>query len=111
MFSESVDQNAICAISDGKKSFQKEEPHPTLPFCVTIGPSPPAFVAIQISRNAATIRTKGAAQFSKRRIVFMPRTMMKILSTQKMAKLSHNVQCWPATIEALVQPLPKSDPA
>src|SRR5438034_347188 len=53
----------------------------------------------------------GAAQFSNRRTAFIPRRMMKMLITQKIAKLSHWVQCWPATIAELVQLAPKSLPA
>ena len=111
MFSERVDQNAICAISAGKNNFQNGAPHPTVPFCVTIGPRPPALLTIQTRRKTATRMTKGAAQFSKRRIAFMPRRMMKMLSTQKTPKLNQRVQCWPATTVALVQPLPNSEPA
>src|ERR1700674_355325 len=111
MFSESVDQKAICAISEGKNSFQNAAPHPTLPGCDTIGPRPPALLTIQTRRNSATRMTNGAAQFSNRRTALMPRVMITMLRAQKMAKLSHNVQCWPATIEELIHPLPKSAPA
>src|SRR5207302_10529928 len=103
MLSERVDQNAICAISEGKKSFQKEPPQPTVPFCVTMGPRPPALLVIQTRRKSATSRTKGAAQFSNRRMAFMPRMMMAMLRIQKTPKLSQRVQCWPASIDDLVQ--------
>src|SRR6201999_645136 len=42
-----------------------------------------------MSRAIAAPSTSGPAQFSNRRRVFMPRTMMAISSTQKMAKDSH----------------------
>ena len=112
MFSESVDQNAIMPISaGGKRTNQKLPPQPTLPGSLRIGPKPPAFVTIQASRPNATTSTNGAAQFSKRRTAFIPRTMIRMLIAQKMAKLSHRVQCWPATIPELAQPEPKSLPA
>ena len=112
MFNESVDQNAIMPINAGGKSTnQKLPPQPTLPGSLRIGPKPPALVTIQARSPRATISTNGAAQFSNRRTAFIPRRMMKMLITQKMAKLSHCVQCWPATIVELVQPTPNSLPA
>ena len=42
-----------------------------------------------MSSAIVATRTSGAAQFSNRRSVSMPRTMMAISSTQKMANDSH----------------------
>ena len=112
MLSDSVDQNAIIPISAGGNSTnQKLLPQPTLPGSLRIGPKPPALPTIQASSPSATISTNGAAQFSKRRTAFIPRRMMKMLIAQKIAKLSHWVQCWPATIAELVQVAPNSLPA
>src|SRR5215510_7042361 len=91
MFRESVDQNAIIAMSEGKNNVQKGCPQPTLPLWLRIGPKPCAEISIQISRNTPTTSTNGAAQFSNRRRVFMPRRMIAIWMTQKIAKLSHSV--------------------
>ena len=44
-----------------------------------------------MSSAIAAMSTTGAAQFSKRRSVSMPRTMMAISSTQKIANDSHCV--------------------
>src|SRR3974390_675998 len=92
MLSESVDQKAIMAIrAGGNVLTQKSEPQPSLPESLRIGPRPPAWLTIQMQRKIPTIRTNGAAQFSKWRMAFMPRTMMKMLRTQKTRKLSHIV--------------------
>src|SRR5256885_13739293 len=97
MFSDSVDQKAIMAMSDGGKSFsQKLLPQPTVPASLRIGPKPLAWITIQMRRKTATARTNGAAQFSKRRTAFMPRRMIKMFSAQKMRKLSHKGHGWGA---------------
>src|SRR6202011_1918358 len=111
MLSESVAQKAIIAVNDGKKSGQKEEPQPTLPLWLRIGPKPWAALTIQARRNTPISSTKGAAQFSKRRTISMPRRMIAIWITQKIAKLSHWVHGVPKIGAALIQPLPKSAPA
>ena len=64
-----------------------------------------------MSSTTATTSTNGAAQFSNRRSVSMPRTMMAISSTQKIAKDSHCVHGYPPMWATLVQPLPKMAPA
>src|SRR5579884_32124 len=111
MFKERVDQKAIIAIREGKNSAQKPGPQPNLPPWLRMGPKPWAATSIQIKRKKATTSTKGAAQFSNRRNVSMPRRMMAIWITQKMAKLSHWVQGMPASGAALSQALPNSAPA
>src|SRR4030081_956855 len=76
MFSDRVDQNAIIAISDGGNTFQNALPQPRLPGCDNSGPGPPALPSIQISSATNTTSTNGAAQFSNRLDVSMPREMM-----------------------------------
>src|SRR6202165_1964607 len=111
MFSESVDQNAIIPISaGGKRTNQKLPPQPILPGSLRMGPKPPACPTIHASRPSATTSTNGAAQFSKRRTAFMPRMMIRMLSAQKIAKLSQRVQCCPAIMDEFVQPAPNSFP-
>ena len=57
------------------------------------------------------ISTTGAAQFSNRRSVSMPRTMIAISSTQKIANDSHCVHGYPPmTGVACVQPFPATAP-
>jgi hypothetical protein len=73
MFSDSVDQKPIMPIRDGQNSFQKLPPQPSLDGWSSSGPNPPALLLIQISITSAPTITNGAAQFSKRRIVSMPR--------------------------------------
>src|SRR6266567_5818394 len=95
MFSDIVDQNAIIAISDGGNTFQNAMPQPSPECCDSNGPNPPARLRIQISSAMNTTSTNGAAQFSKRRNVSMPRQMMPIWITQKTANDSHNVHGCP----------------
>lgn len=73
MFSDSVDQKPIMPMSEGQKSFQKSPPQPSLEGWSSSGPKPPALLLIHHSITPAPSSTKGAAQFSKRRIVSMPR--------------------------------------
>jgi hypothetical protein len=61
MLSESVDQNAIMPMSDGQNTGQNLSPQPRVPASLTMGPKPPAWIVIQISRNSATTMTNGAA--------------------------------------------------
>ena len=44
MFSDSVDQNAIMAISEGKNTAQKLLPQPSLDGCERTSPKPPALI-------------------------------------------------------------------
>src|SRR5438132_14184088 len=112
MFNESVDQNAIIPISaGGKRTSQKLLPQPTLPGSLRMGPKPPAWFTIQMSNPRATTSTNGAAQFSNRRTASLPRRMIRMLSAQKIAKLSQSVQCWPATMDEFNQPAPNNLPA
>ena len=73
MFSDSVAQKPIMPIRDGKKTGQKSAPQPSFDGWSSSGPKPPALTAIQTSSTSAPTMTKGAAQFSKRRRVSMPR--------------------------------------
>lgn len=73
MLRESVDQKAIMPIRDGKKTGQKSAPQPSADGWSSSGPKPPALTATQTSSTTAPTRTKGAAQFSKRRRVSIPR--------------------------------------
>ncbi len=73
MFSDSVDQKPIMPISEGQNSFQKLPPQPSLEGWSKSGPKPPALLLIHHSMTNAPTSTKGAAQFSKRRIVSIPR--------------------------------------
>ncbi len=89
MLSDSVDQNAIMPMREGKKTGQKWAPQPSFDGCDRIGPNPCALTYIHTSRNTATTSTNGAAQFSNRRSVSMPRRMMNRLSSQKTRNESH----------------------
>ena len=111
MFSERVAQNAIIAISDGANSFQKSAPQPSFDGWDRIGPSPPASTITQISRATATTMTNGAAQFSKRRSVSMPRQMIAISITQNRKNEAHSVQGWSMTVAASTHQEPSSFPA
>ncbi len=73
MLRERVDQKPIMPISEGQNSFQKSPPQPSFEGWSRSGPRPPALSAIHHSITKAPTRTKGAAQFSKRRMVSMPR--------------------------------------
>jgi hypothetical protein len=88
----SVDQKPIMPMRAGKKTFQTPAPHPSFDGWSMIGPNPPALTLIQISSAIAPTMTNGAAQFSKRRSVSIPRTMVAICSAQNSAKDSHCVQ-------------------
>src|SRR3954466_10957437 len=68
MFSDSVDQNAIIAISDGKNVAQKSLPQPSLDGSDRIGPNPPALTTTYTRRIRKPTDTSGAVQFSNRRI-------------------------------------------
>jgi hypothetical protein len=61
------------------------------------------------SANAPT-RTSGAAQFSKRRSVSMPRTITTTWMIQNTAKESHSVHGSPAVEPALLHQEPKALP-
>src|SRR5262249_52696522 len=111
MFRESVAQKAIIAISDGKNRVQNDDPQPTLPPWLRMGPKPWAALTIQISRNTPSTSTNGAAQFSNRRRVFISRRMIAIWTTQKIAKLSHWVHGLPSNAGAFVQASPNRTPA
>lgn len=69
----SVLQKPIMPMRPGKKIFQKSAPQPTRDGSSRSVPKPPALFAIHTSRTTAPTRTNGAAQFSKRRRVSMPR--------------------------------------
>lgn len=73
MFSDSVDQKPIMPMRDGQNSFQKLPPQPSFDGWSKSGPTPPALLLIHHSMTNAPTSTNGAAQFSKRRMVSMPR--------------------------------------
>lgn len=73
MLSDSVAQKAIMPIRDGKKTGQKSAPQPSFDGWSSSGPKPPALTATQISSTTAPTMTNGAAQFSNRRRVSIPR--------------------------------------
>src|SRR5216683_4618959 len=111
MLSDIVDQKAIIAISEGKKTGQNRLPQPSLAGWESTAPKPCALVIMYTSSTTAATRTNGAAQFSKRRSVSMPRTMIAISSTQKIANDSHWVQGNPPMAGvAAVQPCPAIAP-
>ncbi len=111
MFSDSVAQKAIIPISDGANSFQKSAPQPSFDGSDRIGPSPPASTSTQISRATATTMTNGAAQFSKRRRVSMPRQMIAISIAQNRKNEAHSVHGWSITVAASTHQEPSSLPA
>ncbi len=92
MLRESVDQKPIMPIRDGKNTFQKPLPQPSSDGCDNSGPSPPAFTAIHASSASAPTITNGAAQFSNRRSVSIPRAITAISTTQKTPNASHCVR-------------------
>src|SRR5579875_369724 len=110
MFSDRVAQNAIIPISEGMKTGQKRDPQPSFGGWEKIGPKPPTRSTIQAisARNPAI--TSGAAQFSNRRIMSMPRQMISIWITQKIANDSHIVHGYPPKTAAVAQPGPASLP-
>ncbi len=73
MFSDSVDQKPIMPMRDGQNSFQKSPPQPSLEGWSSSGPKPPALSLIHHSITKAPTSTNGAAQFSNRRMVSIPR--------------------------------------
>lgn len=73
MFSDRVDQKPIMPISEGQNSFQKSPPQPSFDGWSSRGPKPPALSLIHHSITPAPTSTNGAAQFSNRRIVSIPR--------------------------------------
>src|SRR5579862_8280431 len=68
MLSDSVDQNAIVAVSDGMNTDANVEPSLlTNDECSRIGPSPPARSTAHHTSTAVITSTYGAAQRSTRR--------------------------------------------
>ena len=73
MFSESVAQKPIIAVSDGTKTGQNSPSVRKRPGCASSGPRPSAFAIAHHSSTAVITSTNGAAQFSTSRSRSMPR--------------------------------------
>src|ERR1700733_13325113 len=88
MLSDSVDQNAIVAVSDEIVTPQNGCV-PVYDVCCTIGPTPPALSIAHHTSSAVITSTYGAAQRSTRRSNSMPRKITSTLSPQKVANAIH----------------------
>ena len=73
MFSESVAQKPIIAVSDGTNTGQNSAKVWNLPGCASSGPRPFAFDTAHQSSAPVITSTNGAAQFSTSRSRSMPR--------------------------------------
>ena len=73
MFSDSVAQNPIIAVSDGTKTGQNSASVRNFPGRASSGPKPFARETAHQSRTAVIMSTNGAAQFSTSRTRSMPR--------------------------------------
>jgi len=73
MFSESVAQNPIIAVSEGTNTGQNSANVWNLPRCARSGPRPCARLIAHHTRIPVITSTKGAAQFSTSRTRSMPR--------------------------------------
>lgn len=60
-------------MSEGKKTGQNAAPQPSFDGWSSSGPRPPALTVIQARSTSAPTMTNGAAQFSKRLRVSIPR--------------------------------------
>ena len=73
MFSDSVAQKPIIAVSDGTNTGQSSRKVWNFPGCASSGPRPLALETAHQSRMEVITRTYGAAQFSTARTRSIPR--------------------------------------
>src|SRR6185503_2138938 len=115
MLSESVAQKPTIAVTLGANTFQNAPADANFVFDSKIGPSPwplaYAACTAHATRIAVMTSTNGAARFSTRRSRSIPRTTIRMLIAQKIAKLTHSVGRYPpiALVPSSVGQLGDSD--